>query len=174
MCVFNYYSLKLSNVLLAESFIRLLHFAIALYCCAFAALFIGTSSSFLILMQGFDTIDGVFEYGIVWVMQYRGSGPLIWLDSSKTWNHVSGLKFSPSPPNSGGRMSRAIISWSVERFDPCSFIRERVFAFKNGLMTDNAASTNQGWPMKWIPLKRIGKESCESRQELIDKSIKFP
>lgn len=66
LCMFfhkNRYSLKLSNVLLAESFIRLLHLAMDLYCCAFAELLIDTSSSSLVLllMLAFDTMDGDFE-----------------------------------------------------------------------------------------------------------------
>ena len=70
-------------------------------------------------------------------------------------------------------MSRAIISCSVERFEPWSFIRDRVFEFKKGLMTESAASTNQGWPMKWMPLKRTGKESCEVEIDLSFKYLKF-
>lgn len=126
-----------------------------------------TSSSLeLLLLLAFDTIEGDFEYGIVWVMQHRGSGPFIWLDSRRTWYQVSGLNCSPSPPSSGGRMSRATISWSVDRLEPCSLMRDRVFEFKNGLMTESAASTNQGWPMKCTPLKRTGNESCGDASKL--------
>lgn len=34
-----------------------------------------------------------------------------------------------------------------------------VFSFRNGRITVRAASTYQGWLMKWIPLKRAGKQS---------------
>lgn len=71
LCTKHRYSLKLSNVLLAESFIRLLHFDMALYCEAFDELFVNTSSSSLVLLLllGFETIDGDFEYGMFCVIQ---------------------------------------------------------------------------------------------------------
>lgn len=49
-------------------------------------------------------------------------------------------------------------------------MRDRVLELRNGLITDSAASTNQGWPMKWMPLNRTGNESCgEEEKKIFDK-----